>query len=205
MESPCLCIRTASRQSLSMPLKKKTGRQTLCNKPYSGTEALKNYGEEHMRTGALIVYTSADSVFQIAAHESVVPVAELYRYCELARGMLDVGRVIARPFTGTCAADFRRTANRHDYSLKPPKPTMLDAIHTAGLDTIGVGKIYDIFDGQGVSEKNQDDRQRQWHGSDAGTGKAGFFRPCLCEPGGFRHAVRPPQRCGRLCRRGHAL
>ena len=131
----------------------KAGRKTLCNKPYSGTEVLKDYGEEHMRTGALIVYTSADSVFQIAAHESVVPVAELYRYCELARGMLDVGRVIARPFTGTCAADFRRTANRHDYSLKPPKPTMLDAIHAAGLDTIGVGKIYDIFDGQGVSEK----------------------------------------------------
>ena len=131
----------------------KTGCQTLCNKPYSGTEVLKDYGEEHMRTGALIVYTSADSVFQIAAHESVVPVAELYRYCELARGMLDVGRVIARPFAGTCAADFRRTANRHDYSLKPPKPTMLDAIHASGLDTIGVGKIYDIFDGQGVSEK----------------------------------------------------
>ena len=140
-------------QALIREFEQRTGRAVICNKPYSGTEVLKDYGEEHMRTGALIVYTSADSVFQIAAHESVVPVAELYRYCELARGMLDVGRVIARPFAGTCAADFRRTANRHDYSLKPPKPTMLDAIHASGLDTIGVGKIYDIFDGQGVSEK----------------------------------------------------
>ena len=131
----------------------KTGRKTLCNKPYSGTDVIRDYGEEHMRTGALIVYTSADSVFQVAAHEKVVPLAELYRCCELAREMLDVGRVIARPFTGTCAADFKRTPNRHDYSLKPPRPTMLDAIHAAGLDTIGVGKIYDIFAGQGVSEK----------------------------------------------------
>lgn len=131
----------------------KTGRKTLCNKPYSGTDVIRDYGEEHMRTGALIVYTSADSVFQVAAHEKVVPLAELYRCCELAREMLDVGRVIARPFTGTCAADFKRTPNRHDYSLKPPRPTMLDGIHAAGLDTIGVGKIYDIFAGQGVSEK----------------------------------------------------
>ena len=140
-------------QELIRAFEEKTGRKTLCNKPYSGTQVIRDYGEEHMRTGALIVYTSADSVFQIAAHESVVPVSELYRYCEIARGMMDVGRVIARPFTGTCAADFKRTTNRHDYSLKPPKPTMLDAISAAGLDTIGVGKIYDIFDGQGVSEK----------------------------------------------------
>ena len=110
-----------------------------------------------MRTGALIVYTSADSVFQVAAHESVVPVCQSCTVTASLRASMltddNVGRVIARPFAGTCAADFKRTANRHDYSLKPPQPTMLDAIHAAGLDTIGVGKIYDIFDGQGVSEK----------------------------------------------------
>ena len=132
---------------------RRTGRTVLCNKPYSGTEVIRDYGEEHMRTGALIVYTSADSVFQVAAHEEVVPVPALYRYCEIAREMLTVGRVIARPFIGTCAADFKRTTNRHDFSLKPPRPTMLDALSAAGLDTIGVGKIYDIFDGQGVQEQ----------------------------------------------------
>lgn len=132
---------------------RRTGRRVLCNRPYSGTEVIRDYGEEHMKTGALIVYTSADSVFQVAAHEEIVPVPELYRYCEIARELLPVGRVIARPFLGTGPADFRRTANRHDLSLKPPRPTMLDALRAAGLDTIGVGKIYDIFDGQGVSEQ----------------------------------------------------
>lgn len=135
----------------------KTGRKVLCNKPYSGTEVLKDYGEEHMRTGALIVYTSADSVFQIAANEQVVPVEQLYEYCQIARDMLKgehgVGRVIARPFVGACAADFKRTSNRHDYSLKPPAKTMLDYLSEAGKDVIGVGKIYDIFDGEGVTEK----------------------------------------------------
>ena len=115
----------------------------LCNKPYSGTEVIKDYGEEHIKTGALIVYTSADSVFQIAAHEDVVPVPELYKYCEIAREMLQgehcVGRVIARPFTGEYP--FTRTANRHDYSLIPPHTTMLDCIKDAGLATISVGKI----------------------------------------------------------------
>lgn len=134
-----------------------TGRKVLCNKPYSGTEVLKDYGEEQMKTGGLIVYTSADSVFQVAAHESVVPVPELYRYCQLARDLLvgehGVGRVIARPFEGSCAADFKRTSNRHDYSLKPPAKTMLDYLKAAGKDVIGVGKIYDIFDGEGVTEK----------------------------------------------------
>ena len=100
------------------------------NKPYSGTEVLKDYGEEHMRTGALIVYTSADSVFQIAAHESIVPPQQLYEYCRIARSMLTgehgVGRVSARPFEGTCPADFRRTPRRHDFSLQPPAETMLD-------------------------------------------------------------------------------
>ena len=136
---------------------RRTGRRVLCNKPYSGTDVIWDYGEEHMKTGALIVYTSADSVFQVAANEAVVPVPELYRYCEIAREMLtgdhNVGRVIARPFVGTNAKNFKRTTNRHDLSLKPPRKTMLDYIRAAGLDTIGVGKIYDIFDGEGVSEK----------------------------------------------------
>ena len=136
---------------------KLTGRKVLCNKPYSGTEVLKDYGEEHMRTGDLIVYTSADSVFQVAAHEQVVPLEKLYEYCQMARDMLKgehgVGRVIARPFLGSCAADFKRTSNRHDYSLKPPAKTMLDHLKAAGKDVIGVGKIYDIFDGEGLTEK----------------------------------------------------
>lgn len=135
----------------------KTGRKILCNKPYSGTDVLRDYGEEHMKTGSLILYTSADSVFQVAAHEEIVPLAELYRACQIARDLLTqehgVGRVIARPFLGGCAADFKRTANRHDYSLPPPRKTMLDFLREAGCDTIGVGKIYDIFAGQGVSEQ----------------------------------------------------
>lgn len=135
---------------------RRTGRGVLCNKPYSGTQVIRDYGEEHLRTGALIVYTSADSVFQVAAHESVVPVEELYRYCEIAREMLrgehGVGRVIARPFEGSCAEDFKRTPRRHDFSLQPPAPTMLDAICAAGQSVIGVGKIYDIFAGRGVGE-----------------------------------------------------
>ena len=133
----------------------KTGYQVLCNRPYSGTKVLEDYGEEHMKTGALIVYTSADSVFQIAAHEDIVPVERLYEICEQARGLLvgehGVGRVIARPFVGTCAKDFKRTSRRHDFSLKPPAHTMLDAVSKAGMDVIGVGKIYDIFAGQGVT------------------------------------------------------
>jgi phosphopentomutase len=133
-----------------------TGRGILCNRPYSGTEVIKDYGEEHMRTGDLIVYTSADSVFQVAAHEQVVPVEELYRYCEAARKILTgehgVGRVIARPFVGTCAADFTRTTNRHDFSLEPPRRTMLDVLSDAGYEVRGVGKIYDIFAGRGVTK-----------------------------------------------------
>ncbi len=133
----------------------KTGRKVLCNRPYSGTEVIKDYGEEHMRTGSLIVYTSADSVFQIAAHEEVVPVEELYRYCEIARRLLvgdvGVGRVIARPFTGE-PGNFTRTSRRHDYSLLPPEDTMLDQLKAAGYAVIGVGKINDIFAGKGITE-----------------------------------------------------
>lgn len=132
----------------------KTGRKTLCNLPYSGTEVILKYGREHIETGALIVYTSADSVFQIAAHEDVVPVKELYRYCEIAREILQgehgVGRVIARPFVGTYP-NFTRTANRHDYSLVPGL-TMLDQMVDAGLEVLSVGKIYDIFAGKGITD-----------------------------------------------------
>ena len=134
----------------------KTGYKVLCNKPYSGTDVIRDYGEEHMKTGALIVYTSADSVFQIAANEAIVPVEKLYEICaqarELLTGKYGVGRVIARPFVGDCAANFTRTPRRHDYSLVPPRDTMLDAILAAGKQTIGVGKIHDIFAGKGVGE-----------------------------------------------------
>ncbi len=135
---------------------RQTGRKTLCNKPYSGTEVIKDYGEEHMKTGALIVYTSADSVFQIAAHEDVVPVDELYEYCRIARRILQgehgVGRVIARPFNGEYP--FTRTTRRHDFSLDPPATTMCDLIKKAGLASISVGKIFDIFAGRGLTESN---------------------------------------------------
>ncbi|MBO7376736.1 MAG: phosphopentomutase, partial [Clostridia bacterium] len=131
-----------------------TGRGVLCNRPYSGTAVISDYGREHIATGDLIVYTSADSVFQIAAHEDVVPVDELYRYCEIARGMLQgrhgVGRVIARPFAGEWP--FVRTPRRHDFSLVPPKDTMIDRIAAAGLDVLSVGKIYDIFAGKSIPE-----------------------------------------------------
>lgn len=134
----------------------RTGYRVLCNKPYSGTDVIRDYGEEHLKTGALIVYTSADSVFQIAANEALVPIGELYRVCEEARALLTgrygVGRVIARPFVGDCAANFTRTSRRHDYSLQPPADTMLDAIQAAGKATIGVGKIHDIFAGKGIGE-----------------------------------------------------
>lgn len=132
-----------------------TGRGILCNKPYSGTEVIKEFGEEHMKMGNLIVYTSADSVFQVAAHEDIVPVEELYRYCEMARELLQgehsVGRVIARPFVGE-PGNFSRTPRRHDYSLIPPQVTMLDVLKEAGYATRGVGKIYDIFAGKSISD-----------------------------------------------------
>ena len=128
---------------------------TLCNKPYSGTEVIKDYGEEHLKTGKLIVYTSADSVFQIAAHEKIVPPEKLYEYCRIARKVLTgkhgVGRVIARPFEGEIGS-FRRTANRHDFSIEPPEETILDTLQQNGFDTIAIGKITDIFAGKGISE-----------------------------------------------------
>ncbi len=134
----------------------KTGRKVLCNKPYSGTVVIQEFGEEHMETGDLIVYTSADSVFQIAAHEEVVPVDILYDYCRIAREILQgehgVGRVIARPFIGPCSGHFTRTSNRHDFSLQPPAITMLDQLEENGKTVIGVGKINDIFAGKGITE-----------------------------------------------------
>lgn len=141
-------------EEILKPFREMTGRGVLCNKPYSGTEVIKDYGDEHVKTGDLIVYTSADSVFQIAAHEDVVPVETLYRYCEMTRKLLtgrhSVGRVIARPFTGT-GGNYTRTPRRHDYSLLPPAETMLDLIKAAGKEVIGVGKIRDIFAGQGIT------------------------------------------------------
>lgn len=135
--------------------KKATGRGVLCNKPYSGTEVIKVYGDEHVKTGDLIVYTSADSVFQIAAHEDVVPVEQLYEYCRMARKILTgkhgVGRVIARPFTGE-SGNYTRTPRRHDFSLEPPGDTILNILQGHGKDTIAVGKIFDIFAGSGISE-----------------------------------------------------
>ncbi|HVO56762.1 MAG TPA: phosphopentomutase [Dongiaceae bacterium] len=131
------------------------GRKTLGNKPASGTEIIKELGEEHVRTGKPIVYTSGDSVFQIAAHEDVIPIEELYRMCEIARALLDgphkVGRVIARPFTGT-PGHFVRTPRRHDYAVEPPKPMLLDVLAEKGVPVFGIGKIHDIYNGRGVEQ-----------------------------------------------------
>ena len=137
------------------PFREQTGRGVLANAPWSGTAVIEKYGDEHVRTGDLIVYTSADSVFQIAAHEEVVPPEQLYEYCRIARKILQgkhgVGRVIARPFVGT-SGNYTRTSNRHDFSLEPPKQTLVDAVKAAGKDSIGIGKIHDIFAGRGLTE-----------------------------------------------------
>ena len=143
-------------EEILKPFREATGRGVLANAPWSGTEVINKYGAEHLRTGDLIVYTSADSVFQIAAHEELVPPEQLYEYCRIARKLLvgkhGVGRVIARPFVGNEKDGFTRTSNRHDFSLEPPAETMLDAVKAAGLDSIGVGKIYDIFAHRGTTE-----------------------------------------------------
>jgi phosphopentomutase len=129
------------------------GRETIGNKPASGTEIIKELGAEHVRTGKPIVYTSGDSVFQIATHEDVVPIAELYKMCEIARALLDgphrVGRVIARPFTGA-PGHFTRTARRHDYAVEPPRPMLLDVLADRNVPVFGIGKIHDIYNGRGV-------------------------------------------------------
>lgn len=142
-------------KSVIEEFKKRTNRGVLCNKPYSGTDVIRDYGEQHLHTGDLIVYTSADSVFQIAAHEKMVSVEKLYEYCKIAREILQgehgVGRVIARPFTGEIGK-FVRTSRRHDYSLEPPKITMLDQLQAEGYDVLSVGKIIDIFAERGITE-----------------------------------------------------
>jgi phosphopentomutase len=142
-------------RDLIAEFEKQIGRETLGNKPASGTEIIKELGEEHVRTGKPIVYTSGDSVFQIAAHEDVIPIAELYRICEIARKLLDgpnrVGRVIARPFAGT-AGHFARTTRRHDYAVDPPKPMLLDELAERGVPVFGIGKIHDIYNGRGVEK-----------------------------------------------------
>ena len=154
-ESPMPTFPNGFPRELLDAFEAKVGRGTLCNLPYSGTDVIRDYGKEHVETGKLIVYTSADSVFQVAAHEKIVPVDELYAICRTAREMLTgeygVGRVIARPFIGT-APDFKRTENRRDFSLLPPKDTMLNKLSAAGLDVIGVGKIGDIFAMSGLTE-----------------------------------------------------
>lgn len=136
---------------------RRTGRGVLCNKPYSGTDVIRDYGKQHMETGDLIVYTSADSVFQIAAHEDIIPVEQLYEYCRAARKILcgkhGVGRVIARPFVGEYPS-FVRSAKRHDFSLEPTGKTLLDVLSESGKDVISVGKIYDIFAGRSIGESN---------------------------------------------------
>ena len=142
-------------KSLIEEFERQIGRRTLGNKPASGTEILKELGDEHVRTGFPIVYTSGDSVFQIAAHEDVIPVKELYRMCEIARKLLDgpnrVGRVIARPFSGT-SGDFKRTERRHDYAVEPPRPMLLDVLTEKKVPVFGVGKIHDIYNGRGVDQ-----------------------------------------------------
>lgn len=141
-------------------LEKRTGKSIIGNKSASGTEILEELGEEEIQKGKLIVYTSADSVLQICGNEETMGVETLYHYCEIARELTmrdewKVGRVIARPYTGKKKGEFRRTANRHDYALKPYGKTVLDSLKEAGLDVISVGKIYDIFDGQGLTESNK--------------------------------------------------
>ncbi|WP_321328945.1 phosphopentomutase [uncultured Ilyobacter sp.] len=146
-------------------LEKRTGRKILCNKPYSGTAVIEEYGEEQLETGAWIVYTSADPVLQIAANEEIIPLDELYKACEIALEICmeksPVARVIARPYVGKTKGKFERTSNRHDYSVKPPRATLLDKLKSAGKDVVAIGKISDIFAGEGITDTrgtNQNDK-----------------------------------------------
>ena len=155
---------------LIQKLETETGHKFIGNKSASGTEIIKELGEEHIKTKAIIIYTSADSVLQLAANEAVIPLEELYRVCEIARRITlenpdwQVGRIIARPFVGTNKDNFVRTANRHDYAVKPFAKTALDYLHEAGYKVISIGKIYDIFDGQGIDESNK--TKSNQHGMD---------------------------------------
>ena len=156
VETPFKTFENGFPKEIIDEFEKRTGRKVVGNKPASGTAILDEYGEHQMKTGDVIVYTSADSVFQIAAHEEIIPLEELYKMCEIAREIMmgdnAVARVIARPFIGKKAGEFTRTSNRRDYSLNPFEPTVLDNIKESNLDVIGVGKIEDIFNGQGITE-----------------------------------------------------
>ena len=181
-ESPLPTYPSGFPEEILEPFRKATGRGVLANAPWSGTAVIEKYGAEHMRTGDLIVYTSADSVFQIAAHEQIVPLSQLYEYCRIARKLLQgrhgVGRVIARPFVGT-PGHFTRTANRHDFSLEPPQKTLLDALQDAGFATIGVGKIHDIFAGRGLSEYVYNQSNADGMGHADAYGKKDFTGLCF--------------------------
>ncbi|MGL6104910.1 phosphopentomutase [Romboutsia sp.] len=156
VETPFKTFENGFPKEIIDEFEKRTGRKVVGNKPASGTDILDEYGEHQMETGDVIVYTSADSVFQIAAHEEIIPLDELYKMCQIAREIMmgdnAVARIIARPYVGKKAGAFARTSNRRDYSLNPFEPTVLDNIKKSGLDVIGVGKIEDIFNGQGITE-----------------------------------------------------
>ena len=188
-------------RGLMEQFEKAIGRKTIGNYPASGTEILKELGEEHVRTGFPIVYTSGDSVFQIAAHEDVIQVPELYRMCEIARKMLDgpnrVGRVIARPFTGT-PGNFRRTERRHDYAVEPPKPMLLDVLADRHVPVFGVGKIHDIYNGRGVDNYVTTKNNFGWNGKTHRCPGETKERPSFCQSGGFRYALWPSQGRGRI-------
>ena len=174
------------------------GKKILCNKPYSGTQVIHDYGREQEETGGLIVYTSADSVLQIAANEADVPVERLYDYCRAAREIMQgehgVGRIIARPYVGSYP-NYKRTAHRHDFSLDPTGDTMMDALVRKGCEVIGVGKISDIFAGRRQRE------QRRRHGKDAPHPAGGLHGTVLCQPRRFRYGVWASARHCRLCAR----
>ena len=186
---------------------RRTGRRSLGNKAASGTEIIKELGEEHMRTGSPIVYTSADSVFQIAAHEEVIPLWELYKMCETAREILrgphEVGRVIARPFAGA-PGSFRANLQSPRLRSAAAARMLLDQLHDRGIAVHSVGKIFDVFLGRGILDstktKNNADGMAEDSGSHAGCGS----RPDFRQPGGFRPAVRPSQRYRRLRRRARS-
>ena len=170
-------------QEVLAEFEKQTGRGVLCNKPYSGTDVIRDYGEEQLKTGKWIVYTSADSVFQVAAHEDLIPLEELYDACRKARkilrGKYGVGRVIARPYVGTSPENFKRTSNRHDFSLEPPAETMLDAIVNAGQDVLAVGKIFDIFAGRGTTDHVYNKSNADGMGHTADYAKQDFHGLCF--------------------------
>ena len=168
------------------------GRKVIGNKAASGTEIIKELGEEHVRTGRPILYTSADSVFQIAAHQEVIPLAELYHMCQIARDMLTgenaVGRVIARPFIGT-PGNFKRTEHRRDFSLAPLGITLLDVLKENGKDVIGIGKIEDLFAGRGLTQRDHTETNKDGMAATLRWLRSRLYRPALCQSGRIRYAM----------------